>query len=106
MNTLKSYENMDVKTLNLLDAFRLASILSNKIDVEKLNPQQDAIDFVSEIVDRLSPEEYIKCIELLTGENENTIKKQISLDILTCFIEGIKLNQIISLLHFYRSLGL
>lgn len=97
---------MQARSLNLIDGFRLASILSSKIDIEKTDPQQDSIDFISEVVDKLTPEEYIKCIELLTGEDENTIKKEISLNILTSFIEGLKMNQVFSLLVFYRSLGL
>ena len=97
---------MKLRNLDLEDAFRLARILSEKTDVEKLSPQYDAVDFVSEIVGLLSPEEYIKCIEILSGENENTIKTYVSLDILTYFIEGIKKNQIVSLLSFYKSLGI
>lgn len=96
---------MDAKPLNLRQAFELASVLTKYVDV-KLNPQEDAVDFISGIVDKISPEEYLSCVSLLTGEDVDTIKKQISLDILTAFIEGLKENQIVSLLHFYKSLGL
>jgi hypothetical protein len=97
---------MDARTLNLEEAFRLASLLSKHVDVKKLDPQQDAVDFISDLVESLSPEEYMKCVELVTGEDEHTIKKEVSLEILTCFIEGMKLNNIVSLLHFYKMLGL
>ena len=95
---------MDAKTLNLTDAFRLASLISKHID--KIQPQQDAVEFISNIIDKLSPEEYLRCVMLLTQENEETIKKEISLDILRVFIEGLKLNQIVTLVQFWKSLGL
>lgn len=96
---------MDAKTLNLVDAFRLASIISKYVDVEKLNPQADPIDFVNEIVQKISPEEYLICVSLMTNIDVDTIKQEISLNVLTAFIEGLKKNQIISLLDFYKSLG-
>lgn len=95
---------MDAKPLNLTDAFQLASLISKHID--KINPQQDAVEFISNIIDKLSPEEYLWCVMLLTQENEETIKKEISLDILSVFIEGLKLNQIVTLVQFWKSLGL
>lgn len=97
---------MDAKTLNLVDAFRLASILSKYVDVSDLDKEADAIDFISNIVQKISPEEYLRCTMLLTQTDEQTIKQEISLDILSAVIEGMKLNQIVSLLSFYKSLGL
>lgn len=97
---------MDAKTLNLPDAFRLASILSKYIDVKEIDPQADAVDFISNIVDKLSPQDYLRCVTLLTKTDEQKIKQEISLEILTAFIEGLKKNQVIALLHFYKSLGL
>ena len=97
---------MQVRRLNLDDAFRLAHILSQYVDVDALDPRQDAVDFISDIVQKITPEEYLKCVSLLTNTDIDTIKKEISLDILTAFIEGMKLNQAISLLRFYKSIGL
>lgn len=97
---------MDAKSLNLEDAFRLASVLSKYVDIEKTDPQADAVEFISDIVEKISPEEYLYCVSLLTQEDVDTIKREIALEILTAFIEGLKLNQVISLLHFYKSLGL
>lgn len=97
---------MQAQPLNLIDAFRLASTISKYVDIKDLNPQADAIDFISGIVEKISPEEYLHCVILMTKTDEQKIKQEISLDILTAFIEGLKLNQIISLLSFYKSLGL
>lgn len=95
---------MNANPLNLRDAMRLASVISPKID--KIDPRQDAIEFISNIIDSLSPEEYLRCVMLLTQENEETIKKEIGLDILSVFIEGLQKNQIVSLLAFYKSFNL
>lgn len=96
---------MEAIPLNLQDAFRLASILSKY--VEKIpDPQADGIDFINDIVEKIDPEEYLACVSLMTNMNTEKIKQEISLNILTVFIEGLKKNQIISLLGFYKSLGL
>ena len=99
-------KRLDARVLNLFEAFRLASVLSKYVNVEKLNPDEDAVDFISDIVGKLSPEEYLACVSLLTHTDIDTIKKYISLEILTAFIEGLKLNQVVALLGFYKSLGL
>ena len=102
----KLNKRLDARVLNLFEAFRLASVLSKYVDVEKLNPDEDAVDFISDIVGKLSPEEYLACVSLLTHTDTDTIKKHISLDILTAFIEGLKLNQVVAMLGFYKSLKL
>ena len=96
---------MKAKLLNLRDALRLASILDGYID-EKTNANAEALEFISAIVDRITPDEFLHCVILLSGETEEVVKQQISIDILTCFIEGLRENQILSLVSFYRSLGL
>lgn len=95
---------MKAKLLNLRDALLLASILEKYIDKEK--GSVSALDFVSEIVNRIDPISFLHGVILLTGETEERVKKEISIDILTCFIEGLKENQILSLISFYVSLGL
>jgi len=102
----KLRQSLEAKRLNLDDAFLLASKLSKHVDVHKLDPEEDAVDFISDIVGKLSPEEYLSCVSLLTHTDIDTIKKEVSLNILTAFIEGLKLNQVVSLLGFYKSLGL
>ena|SRR3990167_9384716 len=106
MKWRKLNKRLEASRLNLQDAFSLASILSQYVDVEKLNPDEDAVDFISDIVSKLTPEEYIRCVMLLTKENEDSIKKKASIEILTFFIEGLKLNHAVALLGFYTSLGL
>lgn len=97
---------MQVRPLDMRDAFRLASVLAKYVDIKELNPQADAVKFISQIVEKLSAQEYLACVMLMTQENEETIKQEISLDVLTAFIEGLKLNQVVALIHFYKSLGL
>lgn len=97
---------MDVKKLNLEDAFRLASILSKYVDEIDKNHPQDALDFISDIVNKLTPEEYLRCVSMMTKLDEETIKKETAIEILTAFIEGMKLNQAFTLISFYKSIGL
>ena len=95
--------SLDAKTLNLTEAFWLASILEKYIDTEKTQPQ-DALDFINDIVHKMSPADYLHCVMLLTREDEHTIKEFYSIEILTAFIEGLRENQVLALLHFYKSL--
>jgi hypothetical protein len=96
---------MDAKTLNLQDALRLASIISKYLDVDKISPQADPIDVIGEIVNKISPEEYLVCVSLMTKMSIEKIKQEISLNVLSVFIEGLKSNKIITLLDFAKSLG-
>jgi len=95
---------MKTKLLNLRDALRLASILDKYVN-DEITANAEAIDLVSSIVDKITPDEFLHCVNLTSGESEEVIKQQISIDILTCFIEGLRENQILSLVSFYRSLG-
>lgn len=96
---------MKIKILGLRDAFRLASILSKYVDITKFNPNQDAVDFISGIVDQISPQEYLTCVSMMTEKTEEDLTKEISLDILTAFVEGLKKNEVVYLLSFYKSIG-
>lgn len=87
-----------------MDAFHLASIISKYVDTNSLNP--DVVDFIQGIVENLTPQEYLICVSMMTEKTEEELKKEVSLDILTAFIEGLKENQIISLVSFYKSFGL
>ncbi len=97
---------MDAQLLNLQNAFRLASVFSKYVDINSVPQEADAIDFISDIVNKISPEEYLHCVILMTKTDEKTIKQEISLNVLSVFIEGCKLNKVIPLLHFWKSLGL
>ena len=86
-----------------MDAFRLASIVSKYVDTTVLS--EDAVDFIQGIVDKISPQEYLTCVSMMTDKTEEDIIKEPSLEILTAFIEGMKMNQVISLISFYKSFG-
>jgi hypothetical protein len=96
---------MDAVTLTLPKALELASILSKYVDVKKLDPQADPVDFIRDIVNAIAPNDYLRCVMLLTQKDEKQIEQEISLEILTAFIEGLKKNQVIALIFFYKSLG-
>lgn len=89
--------------LNLKDALILAGILNKYINEQSM--EKDAITFIAEIVDRIAPQEYLLCVKLLTGKSTEDIAGQMAIDTLTEFINGLKENQILALISFYKSLG-
>ncbi len=95
---------MQIRILNLMDAFHLASIISKYVDTNNLNP--DVVDFIQGIVEQLTPQEYLTCVAMMTDKTEAELVGEFSLDILTAFVNGLKENQIISLVVFYKSFGL
>lgn len=95
---------MKTRKLNLEEAFQLASILVKYVDIEKITPETDAVEFISSIVDKISPRDYLDSVMLLTHTDVKTIEKKISLDILTAFISGLQTNKVITLIGFYKSL--
>jgi hypothetical protein len=97
---------MKIKKLNLQNAFRLAFVISKYVDLQELSPEKDALGFISDIVNKISPQEYLTCVSLMTEQDEETIKKTDSIDVLDAFFEGLKENQIITLVSFCKSLGL
>lgn len=96
---------MRVRLLNLKEAFQLASVLSKYVDINKLNPNEDAIEFVAKIVEKITPGEYLFCSMLMTDKTEEDVVTEEPLDILSVFIEGLKANQVVSLISFYKSFG-
>lgn len=97
---------MNAQKLNLRDALRLASILARYINDKDSEPETEAISFISGIVEKIDPASFLRCVILLSGEPEESVVKEVSIDILAVFIEGLRENQILSLISFYRSLGL
>ncbi len=94
---------MKAKKLNLEQALLLASIISKYVDSTNLSV--DAVDFIAGIVEKITPGEYLQCIKIITDITEEEIKEAISIDLLTAFIEGLKLNQVVTLVSFWKSLN-
>jgi hypothetical protein len=94
---------MEIKILGIHDALKLASIIAKY--VENIQPEQDAVDFIAQLVGKLTPQEYLSCVTMMTDKTEEDIQGWIGVEILAAFIEGLKANQILSLLAFYKSLG-
>lgn len=94
-----------MRPLNLFDALRLASLLKPYIDIEKLNPDQEALDFVDDILQRISPQDFLLCVKLLSNKKEHDLKKLDGYKILGLFTEGLRVNRIVNLLDFVNSLG-
>ncbi len=101
---MKRISRIKLKKLPLKEALILASAISKRIDLDKITPSTNAIDFVSLIVDKISPQEYLQYMYMMTNIKEQDIKKHISINLLTAFVEGLKLNQIFTLLSFWKDL--
>ena len=96
---------MKTRILRLEEAFELASILSKYVDVERLSPDADALDFISDMVDKITPQEYLRCVAIMTKNTEEDIQKIEYSEILASFISGLQRNRVVSLLSFYKSMG-
>lgn len=97
---------MDARKLPLIDAFELASVLQDAITIDLKDSRIDVLDFVDDLLARLSPPQYLHCVKLLTGLDDNALKDKPSIEILTTFIEGLELNKVVTLLSFFKSMGL
>lgn len=95
-----AFTNLKAHKLNLKDALALAFIVEKYANLSIADP----IDFIESIVGKIQPSEYLECVRLITKQDKETIKNQLSLNILTVFIEGLKLNKIVNLVKFYQSL--
>ena len=95
---------MKARKLNLTEAFELAEIISKYVDTQNASP--DAVQFIADIVDKLTPQEYLLGVKILTNTTDEDVNNGDSISILTVFIEGLKLNQIYTLVSFYQSIGL
>jgi hypothetical protein len=95
---------MRIKKLDLYEAFELASILSKYVDVKKLNPEQSALDFVDDIVQKISPQDFLHSVKMTTDKTEEDLMNMDGVDTLALFAQGLKENRIVTLLSFYDSL--
>src|SRR3990172_6718591 len=93
---------MRARQLTLQNAFQLAHLLSKyKITIDQ---EQDAVDFIADLISKISPEDYLLGVKFLTGLEEEVIKKYASIVILTVFIEGMRDNKVVTLFSFYESM--
>ena len=95
---------MKVKKLNLKDALSLASIVSKYVDIKQTQLDESAFDFINDIVQKISPDEYLYCVSMMTNKKIEDIKKIEVTDILALFTEGMAVNKITTLLAFYENL--
>lgn len=95
---------MRIRPLILHDALRLASVLSKYVDISKLKPEQDALEFVDSIVQQISAQDFLACLYIMTKKTEQDLEKMTGYETLALFTSGLRVNRVLSLLEFFNSL--
>lgn len=62
-------------------------------------------DICSAVFDALTPDEFIGCITILTGVSKNEIIREDALEYFIQFVDGLKLNNILSLPDLFKKIG-
>ena len=89
------------RIMNLEQALFLYSIVNTK-----LSDKPDTLSFVEELLAKLTPDEYLECVCLLTGTEKTEIQKEDFMDAITSFTNGLQINNIIFLCEIVKKLGL
>jgi hypothetical protein len=96
------------RKLNIYEAMMLAEIIARHVaekDIEFAELDESGIfDFIDNIVSKISPDEYMRVLEIITNVNREKLKQMDYLDLLALFTQGLAENKIITLLSFYYSL--
>ena len=95
---------MEAKVLNFPDAMKLAQILGKYIDTELIK-DKSLLDFLDELLKKISPPDYSKSMLLITGKQLGDISLLSGKEILNIFSTGLEKNKIITLLETYRTIG-
>jgi hypothetical protein len=91
------------RILNLEQMLEIYNILKNYlID----NQEENNIIFIQGILDKITPQEYIKCVCLLTGTEINEISKEDSISSISAFTNGLFENKIVVFQEFAERVGL
>ena len=83
---------------------KLASILSKYIDTVLFDPEQIALDFVGDLLDKIKPMDYMNCIKLLLEEPKK-MEHLSGEELLQVLFSGLEKNRILSLLDAHSKLG-
>lgn len=74
-----------------------------------LYPYSDGIteqsDIIQFLLDKISPRDFTRCIQLLTKLDLEYIKKYSGNRVISTFVTGLSDNKILNLLSTYRKLG-
>ena len=96
---------MESRTLNFVDAMKLAQILSKYIDTESIKKTDTFLDLAESIMNKIEPSDYSKIIQILTNEPIEEIGKLSGNEILSLFISGLEINKVITLLESFKKIG-
>lgn len=91
-----------IKSLTLEETITLFFIVEPYIPKET---DLTIYDTCSKIFEAMSPDEFLSCITILTGLTKDKIIVADALDYFIDFVEGIKMNNILSLPRLFKQIG-
>ncbi len=94
---------MESKVLNFPDAMKAAEILSPYIG-DSISPNTNVGEFTEELLGKLSPMDFLKLAEIITGKNIKEIEEIRGEEFLEIWIDWITHNPIPSLMNMYHTL--
>jgi hypothetical protein len=89
------------RIMNLEQALSLYSIINTK-----LSNKEDTLSFVEDLLTKLTPNEYLDCVCLLTGTKKEQIIEQDFMEAIISFTKGLQINNIIYLCELMKKFGL
>lgn len=89
------------KLLTLRELLEVYFIVSPHIPKEYVTDY----DACSAIFDALSPDDFLTCVCILTGIPRDKIIREDALEYFISFVDGLKVNGILSLPEFFKKMG-
>ena len=94
---------MESKVLNFPNAMKVAEILSPYIG-DSISPDTNVGQFTEELLGKLSPMDFLKLAEIITGKHIKEIEEISGKEFLKIWIDWIAHNPIPSLINMYHTL--
>lgn len=89
------------KIINIAEAMELYELMKPHFPKAEVVPTE----FVQSMVDKLPADDYVRCVCLLTGTKPDELTEADSIPSLTAFVEGIKINRILTMKSLFERVG-
>lgn len=94
---------MKSKSLNLPEALQLANVLDTYVILPGDN-ESDTNKFVGRLVEQMSPMDYLLCVKLLSADE--ITGSESGIELLQLLHEGFEKNKVLSLVEYFRGIGI